>query len=80
MKFGLHSLKDMVPNEACLYGCINWCLAQVQQQSSMGLSQSFPLMRGGKARPNTGFCFNIQKGPVLEFSGASFGKETSLRE
>ena len=39
----LHSLKDMVPpSEACLYGHINWSLAQVQQQSSMGLSQ-FPL-------------------------------------
>ena len=30
----LHSLRDMIPSsEACLYGCINWSLAQAQQQS-----------------------------------------------
>ena len=38
----LHGLKDVVPpSEACLYGHINWPLAQAQQQSSIGLSQSF---------------------------------------
>ena len=36
-------------SEACLYGHINWSLAQAQQQSSMGLSQSFPSKR--VARP-----------------------------
>ena len=43
----LHSLRDVIPpSEACLYGLIKWSLAQVQQQSSMGLSQSFPSKRG----------------------------------
>ena len=52
----LHSLRDVIPpNEACLYGCINWSLTQAQQQSSMGLSQSFPSKRGGKTRPQTEF-------------------------
>ena len=31
------------PSEACLYSCINWSLAQAQQQSFIGLLQSFPL-------------------------------------
>ena len=40
----LHSLRDVIPpSEVCLYGCINWSLALAQQQSSMGLSQCFPL-------------------------------------
>ena len=35
----LYSLKDVVPlSEAYLYGCINWSLAQAQQQFSIGLS------------------------------------------
>ena len=42
------------PSEACLYGGINWSLAHAQQQSSMGLSQSFPPKRGSKTRPWTG--------------------------
>ena len=45
----LHNLKDVIPpSEACLYGHINWSLAQTQQQSSIGLSQAFPLEMGGK--------------------------------
>ena len=45
----LHSLKEVIPpSEACLYGFINWCLAQAH---SVALSQSFPPKRGGKARP-----------------------------
>ena len=41
MKFALHCFKDMVPSsEACLYGCINWSLAQIQPHSSLGSSQS----------------------------------------
>ena len=58
----LHSLKEVVPpSEACLYGHINWSLAQAH---SVGLSPSFPPKRGGKARPQTGFQFTVQKRPV----------------
>ena len=68
----LHSLKELVPpSEACLYGHINWSLAQAH---SVGFSQSFPPKRGGKARPQTGFQFTVQKrsvsGSVLGTSGA----------
>ena len=49
------------PSEACLYGHINWSLAQAH---SVGLSLSFPPKRGGKARPRTGFQFTVQKRPV----------------
>ena len=50
----LHSLRDVIPiSEACMYGHINWSLAQAEQQSSMGLSQSSPPKRGGKTRPQT---------------------------
>ena len=64
----LHSLKEVVPpSEACLYGCINWSLAQAH---SVDLSQSFPPKRGGKARPQTGFQFTVQKRPV---SGSVLG-------
>ena len=66
----LHSLKDVIPtNEACLYGHINWSLAQAQQQSSMGISQW-----GGKARPQPGFHFMVQMRPVPGSSGASLAK------
>ena len=35
----LYNFQDSVPpTEAFLYGCINWSLAQAQQQSSLGLS------------------------------------------
>ena len=45
----LHSLKEVItPSEACLYGCINWSLAQAH---SVAISQSFPPKRHGKARP-----------------------------
>ena len=49
------------PSEACLYGHIDWSLVQTH---SVGLSQSFPPKRGGKARPQTGFQFTIQKRPI----------------
>ena len=52
------------PSEAFLYGHINWCLVQAQEETSMGLSQSFPSKRGGKAKPLTGFHFMAQKRPV----------------
>ena len=40
----LHSLMDRVPpSEDCLYGHINWFLAQAQKESSMALSQPFLL-------------------------------------
>ena len=64
--------------EACLYGHINWSLAQAQQQSSIGLSQTFPSKRGGKARSWTGFHFTVQRRPVLESSGASLAKRQYL--
>ena len=61
-------------SELCCYGHINWSLEQAQQQSSMPLSHSFPPMRGGKARPRTGFHFNVQKRHVPESSGSSLAK------
>ena len=67
------------PSEACLYGHINWSLAQAH---SLGLSQSFPPKRGGKARPQTGFQFTVQKRPlsgsVPGTSGASLPKRPHL--
>ena len=61
------------------YGHINWSLAQAH---SVGLSQSFPPKRGGKARPQTGFQFTVQKRPmsgsVLGTSGASLPKRPQL--
>ena len=72
----LHSLKEVIPpSEACLYGHSNWSVAQVH---SVGLCQSFPPKRGGKARPQTGFQFTVQKRPmsgsVPGTSGASLPK------
>ena len=67
------------PSEACLYGHINWSLAQAH---SVGLSQSFPPKRGGKARPRTGFQFTVQKRPISRSvpgtSGASLPKRPHL--
>ena len=79
----LHSLRDVKesqipPSEACLYGCINWSLAQAQQQSSMGLSQSFPPKRAGKTRPRTGFHFMVQNRPVPGSSGPTLAKRPHL--
>ena len=75
----LHSLRDLIPpNEACLYGCINWSLAQAQQQSSIGFSQSFPPKRGDKTRPRTGFNFMMQKRPVPGSSGPSLAKRPHM--
>ena len=72
----LHHLKEVIPSsEACLYGHINWSLAQAH---SVGLSQSFPPKRGGKARPWAEFQFTVQKRPmsgsVPGTSGASLSK------
>ena len=75
----LHDLKDVVSSsEACQYGHINWSLAQAQQQSTIGLSQSFISKRGGKARAWIGFHFNMWKGPLPESSGASLAKRPHL--
>ena len=76
----LHSLKEVIPpSEACLYGHINWSLVQAY---SVGLSQSFPPKRGGKARPWTRFQFTVQKRPmsgsVPGTSGASLPKRPHL--
>ena len=40
----------------------------------MCLAQSFPTKSSGKARPKTGFHFNVHKRPVPESSGASLAK------
>ena len=76
----LPSLRDVIPpSEACLYGHINLSLVQAH---SVGLSQSFPPKRGGKARPWTGFHFTVQKRPmsgsVPGTSGASLPKRSHL--
>ena len=67
------------PSKACLHGHINWSLAQVH---SVGLSQSFPPKRGGRARPWTGFQFTVQKRPmsgsVPGTNGASLPKRPHL--
>ena len=68
------------PSEACLYGHINWSVAQAH---SVELSQYFPPKRGGKARPCTGFQFTVQKRPmsgsVPGTSGASLPKRPHLK-
>ena len=75
----LHSLWDVISlSEACLYCHINWSLAQVQQQSSMSLPQSFPSKRDGKTRPQTGLHFTVQKRPVPGSSGPSLAKRPNL--
>ena len=60
-------------------GCINWSLTQAH---SVDLSQSFHPKMGGKARPQTGFQFTVQKKPmsgsVLGTSGASLSKRPHL--
>ena len=67
----LHSLREVIsPSEACLYGCINWSLAQAH---SVGLSRSFPPKRSGKARPQTGFQFTVQKRPMSGFVPGTSG-------
>ena len=80
----LHRVREVIPpSEACLYGHINWSLEQAHHQSSVGLSQSFPPKRGGKARPWTGLKFIVQKRPmsgsVPGTSGASLPKKPHLQ-
>ena len=76
----LHSLREVIPPiEACLYGHINWSLVKAQQQSFMGLSQSFPFKRGGKARPQTGFNFRVQKRSVPGSVSGSSGQPLARR-
>ena len=77
----LHSLKEVIPpSEVCLYGHINWSVAQA---NSVGLSRSFLPKRGGKGRPQTGFQFTVQKRPmsgsVPATSGASLPKWPHLK-
>ena len=55
-------LGSFPPSEACLYGHINWSLAQTQQQTSFGLSQSSISVIGGRTRPGL-------KYPVAESRG-----------
>ena len=75
----LQGLWNMIPpSGACPYGCINWSLAQAQQQPSMGLSQSFPSKRAGKARQELGFHFTVQKRSVPGYSCLSLVKRPHL--
>ena len=77
VKYGLHStpifisLRTVPPNDTCLYGCINWYLAQAQQQFSLGMCQFSTSVRGGKTIPRCGVQFNVQKCPVVESSGGT---------
>ena len=79
MKSGLHStpffaiLRTLVPPCSSLYGHIDWSLAQAQQQSSLGFSQSVTSVRGGRTRLRAGFHFSVQKQPVAESSGGCVG-------
>ena len=81
----LHGLKDVVPpSAACLYGHINWSQAQAQQQSSIGLSQSFASKVNGKARPQTesislckrGLCQGLMVSLCLKRPHLESGTET----
>ena len=75
----LDSIKDSVPpSEACLYGCINWPLAQVHHQYPLGLSQLSTSMMGARAKQEAGFQFHVQKQPVQEFGGILLAKKPHL--
>ena len=68
----LQNINDTVPfSKACLYGWINWSLAQGHEQSSFRLSQLSTSMRCSRAKLKAGFRFNIQKQPVPKSDGAS---------
>ena len=72
-----HNVSDTFPpSEACLYGHINWCLAQSHQQTSLGFSQSSSSMRGARAKWKAGFMFTVQKGPVLVSNGLPLALKT----
>ena len=45
----------------------------------MGLSQSFPPKRGGKARPQTGFQFTVKKRPMSGSVPGTSGASLSMR-
>ena len=68
-------LRTVSPCEAFPYGQINWSLAQVQQQSALGLSQSATSLQGDKTRFWPSFWFNVQKQHVAESSGGSVAKK-----
>ena len=75
----LYNIKDSVPpNEACLYRQINWSLAQVHHQSSLGLFQYSSSMRGSRAKPKAGFQLNVEEWSVPESSSASLAKKPCL--
>ena len=82
VKSGLHSFlsfqfKDTFPpTETCLYGYINLVLAQTKQKSSLGLSQSWTFMRGGKGKPKSGFQSHVQKQTVLDCSSGPLVKKS----
>ena len=64
------------PVKLCLYGCINWPLAQPHQESSLGLSQFSTNMWHTRDKQKAGFRFYVQKQLVLE-SGDAFLAEKS---
>ena len=66
------------PSEASLYGHINWSLAQVQQQSSMGLSLSFHLRGVAKPGHGLGSISLCKKRTLAGSSGASLAKRPHL--
>ena len=75
----LHNIKDSIPpSEACLYGQINWLLAQADQQSTLGLSKCSALMRVVSTKPKSSFQFNVQKQPMPDSRGASLAKKPHL--
>ena len=75
----LYIFKDTFPHsEACIYGHINLSLAQTQKQA-ISLSQASTSVRGDKAKPKTGFSFNVQKWPKPESSGTSFAKSLTWK-
>ena len=75
----LHSFNDIVPpSEAWLYGCINWFLAEAQQQSSIGLSQSSTVCERWKTKLKAGLRFNVQKQPVTESSSGPLAEKPHL--
>ena len=85
VKSALHStplftiLKTPDPlSEVCLCDHINCPLAQAQQQSFLGLSQSFTSARGDRTRLRTGFQFHVQKWPEVESSGSSMAKKPHI--
>ena len=63
---------------ACLYGHINWSLAQAHQKYSLGLSQSLASMRCVKAKPKARFILHVWNQPVPVSGGAFWAQKHHL--